>query len=72
MLSTAGFEQVTVLRGGMERWNNEGLPVERSNSKRFKAPNLSEKTAPERRFPILCSCAKEHRAINPRAVGSNP
>ncbi len=31
MLSKAGFEQVTVLRGGMERWHKEGLPVERSN-----------------------------------------
>ena len=38
MLSKAGFEQVTVLRGGMERWNKEGLPVERSNSKEFKSP----------------------------------
>jgi rhodanese-related sulfurtransferase len=29
MLSKAGFEQVTVLRGGMESWNKAGYPVER-------------------------------------------
>ena len=29
MLSKAGFEQVFVLRGGMENWNKAGYPVER-------------------------------------------
>jgi rhodanese-related sulfurtransferase len=29
MLSDAGFEEVLVLRGGMERWNELGFPVER-------------------------------------------
>jgi len=29
MLSKAGFEQVFVLRGGMENWNKTGYPVER-------------------------------------------
>ncbi len=29
MLSKAGFEQVSVLRGGMESWNKAGYPVER-------------------------------------------
>jgi len=37
MLSKAGFEQVSVLRGGMERWNKEGLPVQHSNFQKFKA-----------------------------------
>jgi rhodanese-related sulfurtransferase len=29
MLSKAGFEQVTVLRGGMEGWKQGGYVVER-------------------------------------------
>lgn len=29
MLSRAGFEQVFVLRGGMENWNRAGYPVEK-------------------------------------------
>jgi hypothetical protein len=29
-LSAAGFEEVFVLRGGMEKWNKAGYPVERS------------------------------------------
>jgi len=29
-LSQAGFNQVFVLRGGMENWNKLGYPVERS------------------------------------------
>ena len=28
IVRTAGFSNVTVLRGGMERWNRAGLPVE--------------------------------------------
>ncbi len=30
LLRDAGFQQVLVLRGGMEQWNKEGLPIERS------------------------------------------
>ena len=30
MLSKVGFEQVTVLRGGMESWNKAAYPVERN------------------------------------------
>jgi rhodanese-related sulfurtransferase len=30
MLAKAGFEQVCVLRGGMENWNKAGCPVERN------------------------------------------
>ena len=41
MLSKAGFEQVSVLRGGMERWNKEGLPVQRSNFQKFEAAGPS-------------------------------
>jgi 3-mercaptopyruvate sulfurtransferase SseA len=37
MLSKAGFEQASVLRGGMERWNKEGLSVERSAPREFDA-----------------------------------
>jgi len=37
MLLKEGFEQVSVLRGGMERWKKEDLPVERSNPEEFKS-----------------------------------
>ncbi len=30
LLREAGFRQVSVLRGGMEQWNKEALPIERS------------------------------------------
>lgn len=32
LLKDAGFQQVSVLRGGMEQWNRDGLPVERRQS----------------------------------------
>jgi rhodanese-related sulfurtransferase len=30
VLLKAGFEQVSVLRGGMEGWNKAGYPVEKN------------------------------------------
>jgi uncharacterized membrane protein YdjX (TVP38/TMEM64 family)/rhodanese-related sulfurtransferase len=37
ILRKAGFHQVSVLRGGMEQWNQDGLPIERSQLADFAA-----------------------------------
>jgi rhodanese-related sulfurtransferase len=37
LLREAGFQQVSVLRGGMEQWNKDGLPIERSQLADFAA-----------------------------------
>ena len=39
MLGDAGFRDVSVLRGGMERWNRDGRPVEKATQLRLPGSN---------------------------------
>ena len=38
ILREAGFRDVSVLRGGMKRWNEEGFPIEKQNRPSERSP----------------------------------